>query len=401
MFLIVKNDLEFNVGTGVLGLVAITDIFIPNSPNAKLTFASGNLDMKTNNRTIFVQNPYVGAVSNGSATSHVIGNLKRSTNQPNAIYSFPVSDNATYMWKVKLTTTTADPTDFLVSLKRNNPNALSGLTTGTVDIVGEYYWDIIRTSAGTPTDAFVNLFYNNANSTSKVLTEINARIVHWNGATWDDLGGTGAGGSINSVTAATSFSPFTIAGPAGVLPISINYLQGNKQANNNSLDWKVSCTNSGNINMNLQRSTDGRNFVTINNTVADDVRCNSPFNFIDNTALVGLNYYRLQVIDQNGKTTYSNIIGLTSKTNGFDIVNVTPNPVDNFSQTKLNIASGKAGKITVKVIDLNGKTVYTQASNVVAGSNALQLNLQNLAAGMYQIMAIANDGTFKVASIVK
>ena len=397
----ITNDVSVKIATGTAGIVVLTDIFLPNSPNAKLNLTSGNLDMITNNRLLFIQNPASSALTTGSPASHIIGDLKRSTNQAGGTYSFPVSDNATYMWRAILTASTASSTDFLVSFKRNNPNALQGLTPGTIDIVAEYYWDIERSTVGTPTDALVSLFYNNANSPTQIVTETNARIVHWNGTTWDNLGGIGAGGSIDAVTVSSAFSPFTIAGPTVVLPISINYIQGNKQANNNSLDWKVSYTTSGNILMNLQRSSDGRNFVTINNTVAADIRCNSPFNFIDNAALVDLNYYRLQVIEQNGKNTYSNIIGLTSKTNGFDIVSVTPNPIDNFSETKLNIASGKAGKITLKIIDFNGKTLFSQLAILIAGSNSIKLNLDNLAAGMYQIIAISSDGASKGISIVK
>ena len=324
---------------------------------------------------------YVTAISGSTSAYLWIDATQNVQYVKRHIQITPTANASTAQGRVTMYATQAEFNDY------NAVNTTGLLPTSSADATGKANLRIAK-YAGTSSNISTGL--PNTYSGTKVIIDPNDANIVWNSTAsrWE------------ITFDVTGFSGFFIAGnTSSILPLqwlSVNgTLNNQKQA---TINWQVQESNVATYT--VEKSIDGRLFNTLT-TVSSQGDGTNTYNFIDVTSLSGTGFYRIKQIDQNGKTTYSNIIGLTSKTNGFDIVNVTPNPVDNFSQTKLNIASGKAGKITVKVIDLNGKTVYTQASNVVAGSNALQLNLQNLAAGMYQIMAIANDGTFKVASIVK
>jgi hypothetical protein len=85
------NDVSFRVNKPA-GVNIISDyLFIPNSPNAKLILASGNIDVLLNTKAVFVLNSDPAAIVGGTVNSHIIGKLNRVTNQT-AAYAFPVSE---------------------------------------------------------------------------------------------------------------------------------------------------------------------------------------------------------------------------------------------------------------------------------------------------------------------
>ena len=214
--------------------------------------------------------------------------------------------------------------------------------------------------------------------------------VYWNGAYW-------------AVTFnVAGFSGFylhtnTIVKP---LPVVINYFTGHRQGSNHLLNWKVTCTTSPRAMMTLQRSSDSRNFNDIYSITADAVRCNQPFNYTDTDPLKGMNYYRLKMIDADGKISYSSIVALLNAIKGFEIISIAPNPVvgDNF---KLNVASAQAGKMDISIFDMQGRLVNRQSISLIAGFNSMPVNVGNLSAGTYTIKGSMNDDQSKVIRFVK
>ena len=184
------------------------------------------------------------------------------------------------------------------------------------------------------------------------------------------------------------------------LPITINYFNGTKQGINHLLNWKVTCTNTSSAIMTLERSADSRNFISINSITADAVRCNQPFSYTDVNPIKGMNYYRLKLVDADGKISYSSIVALLNAVKGFDIVSIAPNPVvtDNF---KLNIACAQASKIEVSIYDMQGRLVNRQSLNLIAGFNSLPVNVASLSSGSYTIRGSINDDKTRVMRFVK
>ena len=200
----------------------------------------------------------------------------------------------------------------------------------------------------------------------------------------------------------TGFSGFYVHTNTSVLPIVVNYLQGTKVGSSNSLNWEVTCTSSPSVTMTLERSNSS-SFTNagIYSITADNVRCATPFNFIDNAALAGINYYRLRIVDAEGKLTYSNIIALLNKVSGIAVIGLTPNPVNADGNAILHVASAQKGVLSLVVSDIAGKKLFTQTKAIIAGSNAIPLNFIKLAAGTYHVTAYTQDGTSKSVRFVK
>jgi len=184
------------------------------------------------------------------------------------------------------------------------------------------------------------------------------------------------------------------------LPITVNFLNGRKQGSNHLLDWKVTCVSTPRATMTLERSSDARNFTAMYTITADAARCAQPFEHTDVNPLKGMNYYRLKIVDADGKLTYSTTVALLNAVKGFDIISIAPNPV--VSNTfKLNLASAQAGKMEFGIFDMQGRLVKRESVTVIAGFNSLPVNVANLSAGTYTIRSILTDDQSKVIRFVK
>ena len=264
------------------------------------------------------------------------------------------------------------------------------LPTGPTDATGIANLRITK-YAGTPTATpSAPGTSNYSGGTSQSIDPVDADIV-WNvtDSRWEI--------TLNN----TGFSGFYIHTGLIPLAISVNYLTGTKQGTNHNLNWKVTCTNSPSATMVLERSGNNRGFMAITTITADAVRCAQPFNYVDASPLVGINYYRLRITDAFGKVTYSNTIAMVNKQTGIDIVGIVPNPVTNNSVAILNVASAQKGILRLVVTDVTGRQLMVQTEAIIAGSNQLPLNVAKLAAGSYQVTAITEDGKSTSVRFIK
>ncbi len=192
---------------------------------------------------------------------------------------------------------------------------------------------------------------------------------------------------------------FTVTVSGGAVPITLEYFNGNRQNNGNNLQWKVNCTNTGSATMILERSTNQVNFEPVHTITAPAARCLQPFSYLDARPLAGTNYYRLKSVDSDGKVTYSSIIAILTKARGMEIVSMMPNPVN--SQAVLNVTSATASRMQLVVTDIAGRQLETRSINLVAGSNQVSLNFARLAAGVYYLSGVSEDGDKKTIKFIK
>lgn len=184
-----------------------------------------------------------------------------------------------------------------------------------------------------------------------------------------------------------------------VIPITMEYLKGNSHAGKHYLNWKVTCT-STNAEFVIERSTDGSIFTAIGNTSGDYLRCLQPFYFTDNNPFTGINFYRIKMIDIDGKISNSTVIALLNRKSGFEIVNLVPNPVTN-ETALLNITSAEKQTVNILVTDVSGKKMYSAIQPVIAGITQAKLHVSNLATGVYTIAVYTNEGERKTLQFIK
>jgi hypothetical protein len=189
-------------------------------------------------------------------------------------------------------------------------------------------------------------------------------------------------------------SSFAIGNLASILAIN-NPVQLSAQKNNNAatLKWTVNNTVSTKQFL-IERSADGRTFTAL--SIAD---ANS-FNYTDNLLLPQLNYYRIKMIDIDGRSYFSNIVAILNAATGTTLLSITPNPVTG-DRFKLQLAAAVAQKMNLFILDMQGRIVSTQPVQLTAGINAVEINRNALAPGIYTIYGILAGERTKILKFVK
>ncbi|MEO7310759.1 MAG: hypothetical protein ABIX01_10185 [Chitinophagaceae bacterium] len=218
--------------------------------------------------------------------------------------------------------------------------------------------------------------------------------------TWGAFEGTHTNGSSYTVQrdGLTTFSEFAITKSNVILPITLQYIKGVKTNAGNAVEWKVNCT-SARINMEIERSADARNFSRLTSIAAEQVRCNLPFNFTDAQPVKAINYYRLKMIDMDGKVSYSAVIAIINADKGIEIVGMYPTAVHN--SAFLSVAAAKAGKIQTVITDMSGKLIQSASQSVAEGSSLISVDCSALSAGVYHITGYIDGARSKTIRFIK
>ena len=78
---------------------------------------------------------------------------------------------------------------------------------------------------------------------------------------------------------------------------------------------------------------------------------------------------------------------------------IAPNPIVN-GNFKLNISAAQKVQMNIVITDMQGRVMQRQTVNLIAGFNALPMNVTNLATGTYQVYGNTADGRSKVLRFV-
>ena len=198
--------------------------------------------------------------------------------------------------------------------------------------------------------------------------------------------------SLTGVTQCSAVSSTGIVNVSTIsLPLTLIQFKGKKQAGHVLLDW----TTANEVNVNrfeIERSANGSVFQNIGNVPATGYNnVNKAYSFNDTKLLDAVNYYRLKMIDNDGKYTYSNVIVFMGNQGGGVMVsNVKPNP---FAETiHVNIVLLKQQMVTIQLVDMAGLVVLTNNVQGKEGNNDILLNgLSKLSKGIYFIKIITAD----------
>ncbi|MFA6060902.1 MAG: T9SS type A sorting domain-containing protein [Taibaiella sp.] len=163
------------------------------------------------------------------------------------------------------------------------------------------------------------------------------------------------------------------------LPVHILSFTGEKHKDYNELNWQAACSN--NVRFDLQRSEDGSNFKMITSIAVNVQDCNAPFVYKDEQFTEGNNYYRL-LMEDNGSTTYSNIV-LLQRDGLLDTdLKIVPNPVTR-SIADIYIRSSHQKTIHLTITDLTGKIISALEIQAGQGVSQYPVDMSDIASGIY------------------
>ncbi len=192
--------------------------------------------------------------------------------------------------------------------------------------------------------------------------------------------GSASGGSRDPLTGDIWFMSVSTALPQlSPLPVTGVVLKAALNGNDVSLNWKTQ-TEINSKQFEIERSTDGINFSQIavkqaaGNTISE-----IQYSQIDPNMASSVYYYRLKMVDIDGKFTYSNVV-VVRKSGGIKGVRTFPNPVT--SQVNLEFSNAK-GNYVVNVYSLNGQQVITEKASITNTVQYVTIDRKNLSPGTY------------------
>lgn len=163
-----------------------------------------------------------------------------------------------------------------------------------------------------------------------------------------------------------------------ILPVELVFFKGRNNNKGNLLTWATAVQIGFNY-FDIEHSTNGLDFKSIDIMKGESYSSQlSNYEYLDVNANSKNNYYRLKMVDLDGRYDYSNIIFLKTDNHDFHL-SINPNPADNF----LNIAlDGKLSEaLILDLLRMDGKVVET--ITLQESDNIKKMDISHLNNGIY------------------
>ncbi|RYY85392.1 MAG: T9SS type A sorting domain-containing protein, partial [Chitinophagaceae bacterium] len=260
-------------------------------------------------------------------------------------------------------------------------------------------WVVTPTQTPTLLPAQITFTYPN----SVWATPATVNVFHYGAATgWQLSGSNGAAlsstlnGNLRSVVLSRQqqFSPFAIGGAGVDLPVTLLGFTGQRLRDRNHLKW-ITATEVNSLGFDVERSMDGRRFLALEFVASASIDGNSstqlPYSYVDASALQQSYYYRLKLIDRDGRYRFSPVLHLqTGKEEGLRITQLYPNPAR--QSTSVQLSSPVGYDLQVTLLDANGQLARLKNISVGPGASVFTLPLDGLAAGVYLLQVSGPAG---------
>jgi hypothetical protein len=393
----------------------LTSLTLPgdiSATNADLQLVHGMI-ITTSSDILIVRGN--STVSGGSVTSLVSGPMQKNGN---ADFTFPVGKGSIYA-PIGINNVAGTITDaFVAEYIRANPQSTSpygpyidGSSVPQLDHVSIVEYWTLEQIAGPVASKLVSL---TVNPESFCLNINQTYVSRWNGSFWtnehatiiNSTTGYYQTGTIKSANVISGFTSTTKAFTLSTdLPFSSNPLPitlltfdatrlNNRQA---LLSWTLAEVSSSYIGFELDGASDGKNFspvAFINALVTDRT-----YHYSDNGLEPGINYYRLRMIDEKGSVSISRITAVMNRGDGLILTSLIPTVVH--GSAMLTITSSRRQVIDIMISDMQGRRMKQVHYRVPAGNATIQLLLDNLARGTYQLHGLTTEGKTNVIRFIK
>lgn len=318
-------------------------------------------------------------LSGVSDASHVNGYVRRLGTSD---FTFPVGDASRYR-KVDIVLVASNNSGIDCRYFKGDAGA-GPFTGGGASLIplAAYnkaeYWDLHPV---TTASSFITIYYDQVVPPGKIASTADLHVAHLRGGNWLNEGGSANGvdpatGSVTSQQVST-WSPFTLGSTSlsSPLPLTLLSFSGLLVNNAGQLSWEV--TDEVNVRAyEVERSCNGTDYTTIGEVAATDSRL---YQYEDMNISCHLAYYRLRMVDIDGKYTYSRVISINSA--GGNGITVMPNPVGD--RLTISFGAGTGGKYGISLTDMSGRQVFIQEQVVSDGQTILWNRSSQVQSGNY------------------
>ncbi len=175
-------------------------------------------------------------------------------------------------------------------------------------------------------------------------------------------------------------------GITGGLPLTLLNFAVTKQNSLARLNWQTA-NEVNTAYFNVQRSKDAVTFTNVGKVAAKPgSSLRNDYLYADDISTLkeGKVYYRLQMLDNDGKFTYSKVVYVTINTSGVPVT-IYPNPAHNYFVIE-NYENMDVRNASVVVRDITGRVLINQKLN---NATEQKINIASLARGLYMVSIVA------------
>ena len=142
----------------------------------------------------------------------------------------------------------------------------------------------------------------------------------------------------------------------------------------------------------VERKTEsGADYIIVDSKQANGNAGRSAYSSSDNISSLtdAVVYYRLRMVDVDGKFKYSNVIMVRKEKKTITGISLSPNPVISTANATVRFEAASNAVVNLRVMDMAGRQVLAQQNNVTGGTNSIQVNnLNRLQPGLYIIQLV-------------
>lgn len=166
----------------------------------------------------------------------------------------------------------------------------------------------------------------------------------------------------------------------GVLAVRFTGFYANISMGRTEIKWSVAENESAN-QFEIEKSTDGKNFYTTALIFSTTKKGDENYFYKDATP-EGKTYYRIKMIDNAGKISYSNILAVGNSMETSGNLTLNQNPVESY--LVFQYKSSENSIATINIYNTSGLKVYSQKTNLTKDKNSVAINLDGkVFAGLY------------------
>jgi hypothetical protein len=212
--------------------------------------------------------------------------------------------------------------------------------------------------------------------------------------------------SLTNTTTTISSQSITLTGSpiflnvATFIPVELVDFKGKVEKNKHILSWHTATEVNADY-FEVEKSEDGINFgpLSKNAKIKAIGNTSTPQNYstTDDNLSIGLTYYRLRMVDLDGKEKYSNVISLQAE--GKLLVKIAPNPFEKTLSIDVNSALSN-DVITAELLDLSGRVLIKKIIETTEKTTQLSFDTEGSPAGFY-IVRLSNKSSVLQKKVVK
>ena len=179
--------------------------------------------------------------------------------------------------------------------------------------------------------------------------------------------------------------------PASVLPVTWQSFTAEYDGKGAWLYWSTA-SETDNAGFHVEVSRNGAPFTTLRSVPATGgTGAGGRYRYYDPRPAAGINHYRIRQTDLDGAVNYSYVVGVRVEVSENVIGYPFPNPSGRHS-VQLPVRSGKAGLLTVRLIDATGRPRTQRTVELGVGEVLIPIDLTGVPPGV-QVLVLEREGT--------